>query len=242
MNKIHYYLNLILYGNRESWLHKDKISRIDDSISRLISKNRENIEIADLGCGIGHMSIPLLKLGYKVTGIEINPKSLTQFKSRIHENKINPRQIKIVNSSIEKYQTAKKFDVILLTEVLEHVNKPEAMLKKISYLLTKDGLLFLSVPNGLGSYEFLIGRPLTFFRKLFGIKTDVGLYHINFFSYGRIKQTIKNNNFKIIELVKSSFFPIIPRNKILESIDLKIAGNLPPIFVNDWMFLLRKDK
>jgi SAM-dependent methyltransferase len=48
----------------------------------------------------------------------------------------------------------RRFDVIVLSDVLEHVTDPRKLLHDASCLLEHDGRLFVSIPNGWGPFEF----------------------------------------------------------------------------------------
>lgn len=49
-----------------------------------------------------------------------------------------------------------KFDIIVAAEVLEHVKNPEAMLGQIKNLLSKDGVVLVSLPNECTLYHRLM--------------------------------------------------------------------------------------
>lgn len=53
-----------------------------------------------------------------------------------------------VHSLFEDFDPEKPFDSIILEHVLEHVDDPVALLKRVSSWLAPDGKLFLGVPNG----------------------------------------------------------------------------------------------
>ncbi len=50
-------------------------------------------------------------------------------------------------SRIEDFQSTKKFDLILLLNVIEHVENPAAVLLKVSSLLTDSGICLIKTPN-----------------------------------------------------------------------------------------------
>jgi 2-polyprenyl-3-methyl-5-hydroxy-6-metoxy-1,4-benzoquinol methylase len=57
-------------------------------------------------------------------------------------------KVRFVNSTFEKMTLPKRYDNITLTHVLEHLDDPVLVLKRINgELLTKDGRLFLACPN-----------------------------------------------------------------------------------------------
>ena len=46
-----------------------------------------------------------------------------------------------------EYETSKKYDVIVMGDVLEHVSEPVRALEKAYDMLAPDGILWLSTPN-----------------------------------------------------------------------------------------------
>lgn len=79
-------------------------------------------------------------------------------------------------------QADNTYDIVLLTQVLEHVPSPTAVLKEVQRILKPGGKLLLSVPlNGP-----LHGEPWHFFH----------------FTHHGIVQLAKNSNLQVIELEK----------------------------------------
>lgn len=237
MGKIDYYLE----NKVKNEIMRQKLVNIYTSINRYIKKEKAKIEIADLGCADGIISLPLLYWGYKVTCVEMNSASLNRLKNLIKNDSNVKKRCILINKSIEGYETNKKFDVIILTEVIEHVANPDTIIGKIYSLLKPDGILILSLPNGFGSYELFFDWPLIVWRKIFHIKTILGHYHVNFFTLGKIRSLLNMSGFRHIKFIKSSFFPIIPfSSTFLERIDNQIAAIMPAQLVNGWMFISRR--
>ena len=59
----------------------------------------------------------------------------------------NFKDIIVINSLFEEFETEKKFDAIILGHVLEHVEDPVLILKKAKNWLTHEGKIFVAVPN-----------------------------------------------------------------------------------------------
>lgn len=100
--------------------------------------NKKNI--LDVGSGTGISLIMFEKNKFHVTGIEPDPKNT---------DLIN-QQLKIghcINGFIEDLHLDKKFDVIWLTHVIEHVERPDLLLKKCSNFLEERGIIFIAVPD-----------------------------------------------------------------------------------------------
>ena len=103
-----------------------------------------SLEILDIGCGGGLISEPMTRLGGKVTGIDASEKNILIAQ---HHAKKSGLKIKYVNSSPEKKDLKKKFDVILNLEVVEHVDNLNLFLKSSGEMLNKNGIMFIATLN-----------------------------------------------------------------------------------------------
>ncbi len=133
-------------------LHKFNPIRIkyikDNIVSNFNLKTNKNplknINILDIGCGGGLISVPMKRLGANVVGIDASLKNIQV--AKIHSKK-NNLKIKYICSSPEKLKIKKKFDVILILEIVEHVNDINLFIKECSKFLKKDGLMFVATLN-----------------------------------------------------------------------------------------------
>ena len=82
-----------------------------------------------------------------------------------------------------------KKDVMVISDVLEHVSNPKEFLRDFSFFLKKSGLLFLAFPNG-SSYRAKILKNK--WRMI------LPLNHINFFSKESSTKMLEDCGFKII--------------------------------------------
>lgn len=112
--------------------------------------NIHNIKIKkylEVGCGHGLFLYEAIKkyqnaIDYEV--VDISKTSINITKSII--DYLTKKKIKI-NYNLQdvlKYKSKSKFDFIEMGEVLEHVDEPGKLLKKINNLLTNEGKVFLS--------------------------------------------------------------------------------------------------
>jgi 2-polyprenyl-6-hydroxyphenyl methylase/3-demethylubiquinone-9 3-methyltransferase len=136
-----------------------RIKYIKDNIIQhfnIKSKNMplKNINILDIGCGGGLISVPMKKLGANVVGIDASLKNINIAKTYSKKNNLN---IKYICSSPEKLKINKKFDILLMLEIVEHVDDINLFVKKSSKFLKKNGLMFIATLNKtLKSYIFAI--------------------------------------------------------------------------------------
>ena len=114
-------------------------------IQNVLNKSKLNkTKILDVGCGGGLISEGLYNLGANVTGIDFIKTNIRV--AKIHAQK-NNLKINYHVKDFEKEKIESKFDVIIIFEVLEHLNDWELFLKKIRINLKKNGVLIISTIN-----------------------------------------------------------------------------------------------
>ena len=108
-------------------------------LSRILKKysNKKKI-ILDYGCGVGINLDVLSKFG----------KVFYYDKSRLAINyvKKNYSKKKFFKNINKLYKYKKKFDLIVATDVIEHIKNDKKEIIKISNLLKKDGYILITVP------------------------------------------------------------------------------------------------
>lgn len=114
-------------------------------LSPYFNDSNKNLEILDIGCGLGQMLDHLKKSGFNnLYGIDINDESINECKKKgLSVEKINDIREYACKSVI-------KFDRIVMSHVLEHIDKEDIIdtlihIKK--YLLKDSGVFLLMVPN-----------------------------------------------------------------------------------------------
>ncbi len=153
---------------------------------------KSNKEILDIGSGAGSLSFYLAAKGNRVTGIDISTKAIEECKksSKI----LNLKNISFLRASFpEINDLGKKFDAIIFTEVIEHLEDDNLALRKINTLLKRNGLLFLSTPS--------INAPLHKMGLTKKFDKDVG--HLRRYTLPQLKKLLKENDFKIIQIAKT---------------------------------------
>ena len=125
-------------------LHQIKSHRMSYILDQINNRNIRNLKILDVGCGGGIICEPLARLGAKVTGIDFAPNNIIA--AKIHSKK-NKLKINYINKDIEKSELDEKFDVILMFEVLEHLDNWKKTIKNIKKNLNNNGLIIISTIN-----------------------------------------------------------------------------------------------
>lgn len=120
------------------------IDRQDANLSWniLIRWTGHSKRVLDVGCGRGQLGNLLhAELGCRVTGIEIN--------AEFARTCVGYERVVIGSAEDEALlaSLAEQFDVIICSDVLEHLRQPEIPLRAFHHLLAPQGRLLLSVPN-----------------------------------------------------------------------------------------------
>ncbi len=127
-----------------SVLHQIRPIRVKYILDQTINNNIENFEILDLGCGGGLVSESLSRLGANVTGIDFVKNNIEVAKLHSIKKKL---KINYKNANIEKLNFKKKYDIIIMYEILEHLDDWQSLLKKITKNLKNNGVIIISTIN-----------------------------------------------------------------------------------------------
>jgi 2-polyprenyl-3-methyl-5-hydroxy-6-metoxy-1,4-benzoquinol methylase len=226
--------------------------RLDYIIQHIQSLKKEGLKVLDVGCGNGNISRAIASLGYTVKGIDLSSESIETAKKL---NTFDNASFECIDA--EKFVGKEAFDVIVCSEVIEHLNHPEVLLKTISQIISPDGIVIITVPNGYGPREFLVTKPVQklnasgFAKVIVGLKRLLGyknamvqsnnpdLTHIQFFTKGSLKQLVSQFNLSIQNFGHADFiehvFPIsilYRRVKLLQKFDNSLANHLPSFMVS----------
>ncbi|RPH31770.1 MAG: class I SAM-dependent methyltransferase [Bacteroidales bacterium] len=155
--------------------------------------------LIDLGCG----KVPL----YEVYKNLVSSVTCVDWENTIHKNQFLD-YTQDLNQPLNFADES--FDSIILSDVLEHIRRPEALLKEMNRVLAKNGVLMMNVPF----YYCLHEEPFDYYRY-----TEFAL-----------KSMVQDNGFKIIKLETIGGAP-----EILADIQAKLAIRIP--FVGKFLAL-----
>jgi len=168
-------------------------------IFRQVFKYRPKL-ILDIGCGRGFYSNALATLPYirEIIAIDVENENIVRAKSEAPNKKIKYQKADIFN-----WSSKKKFDLIICSEVLEHVENENKFLKIIFGLLGNKAKLLVTVPSA--NYPFC-WDPLNYFLKLFNTHVNknkwvlAGIWadHERLYHEEELNKLLKNFNLKKI--------------------------------------------
>ena len=142
-----------------SALHKMSNARIEfikQNVTRILKKDKININLLnglnclDVGCGGGILSEKLKRLGANVTGIDASKISIEIAQEHAKKSRLEINYKCITTSKlleIKEQKTLNKFDLVIASEVIEHVNDRMTFLSDISNLCRPGGLIVFTTIN-----------------------------------------------------------------------------------------------
>ena len=99
------------------------INRVISKYKKQDKKNRlDKLECLDIGCGGGLLSERIARLGASVTGIDITQNSIDIAKIHAFNSGLNINYINTDLSLFIKNNSSKKFDLVIASEVVEHLD------------------------------------------------------------------------------------------------------------------------
>jgi len=178
----------------ESKINKTETNKRLHVIYNILLKNinLSGKNFLDVGCGLGYFSEIACKKGAVVTGIDVGEELI----NKVHKKLPNG---KFITASISKLPFKDRcFDIVLCTEVVEHVENQKKAISEIMRVVKKGGLIIVTTPNKN-------------FQSLFILLSNIGIrpYHGNekWFSLGELKHILSRYGLIIKEYYFNFIFP-----------------------------------
>lgn len=149
-----------------------------DLLVGLIEKQRklEGARILDVGCGSGKFVKYLRTKGYAAFGLEPSRALYDAFLSRDY----------FFNTTISDFlihHPGEEFDIIIVSDVLEHIDKPLPFIKDIRSIMSDGAILFISTPDTSSLLARLSGKSWHYYNR----------YHLSLFSKANLIDTGAKN-------------------------------------------------
>jgi len=229
------------YSSLDDWTEYQRFIRLE-RVRWIHEHLKPDDVVLDVGCGEGFIARRIIEQVKEVVGIDISEEGIRRAK-RVN----NHHRIKYLVQSFEDFNSDRKFDVILMYELLEHIYDAESANRKATDLLKENGLLAISTPNR----DRLSNRLWRFVYKV--LKNECPVFmtgeHICEYNSKEIYNMLRKNGFKILkskgaELFSTSLIPFkfpFARNQRLEKNRLNYyIGSLLPSLAILGFYLARK--
>lgn len=166
--------------------------KLTDVFADLVQKIGGAESICDLGCGNGHIAGRLASLGYQVTGIDAS-RSGIRIAQRAYPD-VNFIEALIDRDLAQRAQraTPNKFDLVISSDVIEHLYRPSDLLESAFALLKPRGHVLIGTPY----HGYLKNLALALTNRMdshYSALHDGG--HIKFFSVKTLSQLMLAHGF-----------------------------------------------
>jgi len=132
----------VFYSKEELEWNKLKAWLIYREVEKLISKKNGNL--IDIGCGEGWLLNEFYNHGWLVAGMDFSKYVIKKYHPHLLEFF---EQGNIYRLMKQKIQEGKKFDIIFLGNVIEHVIDPVYLLNDVKSMMRKHSMLVIVAPN-----------------------------------------------------------------------------------------------
>jgi len=123
-----------------------------ERLTRLLDRSLDGLDVVDVGCGGGLLSVPLAALGARVVGVDIEASCI-----RIAEEAARSRDLPgrfVVGDAAKLPLDDGAFDVVVLSDVLEHVDRPATAIAEAARVLRPGGMFYVNTINRSAWAEF----------------------------------------------------------------------------------------
>lgn len=122
----------------------------------------QDVNVLDVGCFNGYISLLFSELGYRVTGSDIC--ELEDRKAIFERSKINYYQSNLNDLQPFSRIQSNTFEVVIIAQVIEHIlNHPLGLVRSLASIMKPGGLMILTTPNPttvMAGVRILRGRSL----------------------------------------------------------------------------------
>jgi 2-polyprenyl-6-hydroxyphenyl methylase/3-demethylubiquinone-9 3-methyltransferase len=163
-----------------------------DIVKRLAGAGSSHIKVFDAGCGNGALLARLQESGYSCAGCDLSESGVRIARRALHEGtRIEQRSV----CSDLSAEFGSDWDVVIATEVIEHVYEPRLMLDQLRALTKPGGWIVLSTPYH-GYVKNLLLAATGAMDRHFTVLWDGG--HIKFWSRKTLGQLMQEKG--LVEL------------------------------------------
>lgn len=166
----------------------------------------ENLNVLDIGCSNGFKTKMLFDKYDNITyinGIDIDDNAISEAKEEFKNNSRYNFELK----NIDDLHDEKKYDIINLSYVLQHLENPEKVLENLKNKLTDRGIIIIKVPDD--SFKFCYPDPEDLLHKIFDLYENQIMVNQNItkntdrYIGKKVYSYLNNNHFKNIKLFYS---------------------------------------
>jgi 2-polyprenyl-3-methyl-5-hydroxy-6-metoxy-1,4-benzoquinol methylase len=189
--------------------------------------------VVDLGANDGILASKIISKVKKITVVDIQKpwekKNITSLRLDL-------------NQDFDKSLGNKSFNKVIALDIIEHLNNPEAAIKKINNILKPGGTLYASTAN-IGYFIMRITHLIGWFN--YGKRGILDMTHQRLFTVNSFKKLLQDNGFILKKIV--GFGPPVADQisrrgvwKLIDVISGLLAKQYPPLFSFNFLIIAEK--
>lgn len=201
----------------------------------------------DMGCGTGELTIAIARLGVRhITGVDFLPRHIER--ARAYTRQFGAGQgVQFICRDLREWVPGEKFDVLLSFDALEHIEDPEAFLRKMTDFVAPGGIAVMAFgplfhsPYGDHMWDFyrlqIPWRGILFSeqamlrvrRECFRPGDPVNSYReiaggLNLMRYSEFLQHVRDTGWRFDYLAVNTFLKGLPPLQFISDIVMRIPG------------------
>lgn len=145
--------------------------------------------LLDIGVGAGEFAAAALEHRFEVAGIELRKPYADQV-SKVLGIEVNV-------TDFMQYEPRKRYDVVSMGDVIEHLTNPTGAMRKANSLLNDGGVLWISTPNFRSAFSLIMKDRDPMWRVC---------EHLSYFSYRSMEKLLVQNGFEILDYRSSKHY------------------------------------
>ncbi|QUH19018.1 class I SAM-dependent methyltransferase [Alkaliphilus sp. B6464] len=143
--------------------------------------------LLDIGTGIGVFTGTALDRGWKAEGLELTPEDCQYAKDKF--------ELELKQENFYLFNEDRKYDVVTLFEVIEHLQTPLKDLKQINKLIKDNGILVVATPI----QDTLYGKKMKENNVFWNVVT-----HLSYFTKDVMLNYLEEAGFEVLEISGSN--------------------------------------
>jgi 2-polyprenyl-3-methyl-5-hydroxy-6-metoxy-1,4-benzoquinol methylase len=202
------------YGWKTAAYPRSQMHVHDAVISAM--QSRVPCSVLDLGCGNGFLAGRLAELGCDVVGVEADDKGV-QIAARAHPN---VRFIRADATSLTLNDVGRTFDVVICSEVIEHLFDPAAIVRAARLLVAPKGMFIVSTPY----HGYLKNLILSLGDRWDSHHVPARCGgHIKFWSVRTLRQLLEAGDFRLVRWKGTGRLPFLWKSMIVCAVPVNAA-------------------
>ncbi len=210
------------------------------------------LTVLEIGCGVGGITIPIATAGCSIRALDVDQGDVDALLAEVAARDL--RDVKATVEDAFAFSETDPFDVVIASEVFEHVLDPEALAEIIYQHLVPGGLFVMTTPNGYGPWElsravspYHIARKSNFIRRFTGrepYQGGTGRDHCQRFTQSSLRRVFEPAGLHMESFQGSDFILTIVRafrqHRVLGALDARMGSVVPTWMASGWYATFRK--